>query len=234
MYGYSYDRNKQVEINLGALFSVGFNKKYQKINIVNINHIENQIKVTFNRRLDNDDVAEFNERYGLDDDNKLEYIKYVLSINILENTFNLYLDFTPYYGISSLSKNEINNLIVQHLETTHFNLLPHFDLLITTLMEHPKTLNYWTYYWGSYGYEMGMANKNSNYNLDTSRCLRLNDYMTNNNPLTYDEDRLYYDCYKIYGSENDAKCIQVRRNFNSQKYANWKYCKVGTPINELN
>lgn len=231
MYGYHYNKQKQIEINLGALLCVGFNKKYQKIDLVSIKDYQDKIRVNFKRRLDNEDVVKFNEKYGLDDNNKLEYINYILDLSKLNHNINFYLDFDKYYGISTLNENEINVLLVEHLNEVHNNLLPYMNLLITTLLEKDEELYYWTYYWGQYGYSMGMANKNTNFN--NTKCLSLDNYVINNNPLEYNEDKLYYDCYKVYGTENDAKCVQVRRNFNSNKYANWKYCKVGTPIREL-
>lgn len=215
--------------NLQALLSVALKTHYKNIIIAdNVIENENNIVIKFIRKMSVSELKLLNAYFISDVRNKK--ISYNLTIYnsqpkdciiTIENINSQVTLFTDKELLISQRINNYNNNITNRLRKF-------VNLLIDTFNDNSEH-NEWTFYYiARDNSHIGFANNDKT--IDKSYKIFKNHYGF----LKNKENAPFYDnVEKFIGTENDAKCMCLRRNYNSKHNGSWKVCKFGTSINHL-
>lgn len=190
----SQERN----INCIALYCLDeCNKKYDILSSFKIN---NQIQISFIRKISINELKIINSYLHSNIRNKRLIYKFIIT----PSTCEIILDQPEFKQLSMFNNtHDINNLkkYNQSINSKLFNIK---DLLINTFFDNDNIKCDWIYFFVAPSYiGYGDGTPGSKY------CIRGT------------SEKIPENVYIINGTYNDAKCVLLRRNQNSACYGNW-------------
>lgn len=209
--------------NLQALIALSFNTHYLNIYINKVNETTDDYQIKFTRKIKHCDLNELNNFFELNRYYSCDvHFGYELlyEINIHKPIFSAEIEchlLSNRQFIEANVKHKLDDCENQINES----LGKYKDLLLETIWPTDEEVNDYTFYYiAKTGCNIAFANKTYNHHSLKIDINESNDY----------SNEVYKHVFTLRGTENDAKIMMLRRNFNSNYYNDWKYCKINTPI----
>lgn len=191
--------NKQ-ERNLNCILLYCLNEKNKKYEVLSSSQVNEQIQITFIRKISISELEEINEYLKSNIKNK----KLIYKVIITPKMVDIFLDQPEFKQISLFDNiydndklNKYNKMLISRLDNVK-------DLLINTFFEKDQNIQEWIYFFIAPTY-IGYAN-------DDTYCPFC---------IKGDSNEIPKNAYVLNGTYNDAQCILLRRNQNSNYYGNW-------------
>ncbi len=190
----SQERN----INCIALYCL--DERDKKYDIINSFESNNQIQISFIRKISINKLEEINSYLCSNIRNKRLIYKFIITPTSCE----IMLDQPEFKQLSLFNDTYDVDRLKKYNQSINLKLLNIKNLLINTFFDTDNVECDWIYFFVAPSY-IGYGNGNT----ESKCCIRGTTEIIPEN------------VYTIHGTYNDAKCVLLRRNQNSACYGNW-------------
>lgn len=189
------------ERNINCIILYCLDERNKKYDIINSSKTDNQVQVSFIRKISINELEDVNSYLCSNIRNKRLIYKFIIT----PSTVEIMLDQPEFKQVSLFDDVYNKDNLKDYNDMLNSRLMNVKDLLINTFFNNDDNVQDWIYFFIAPKY-IGYANGD----IKCPSCIK------------GDSKSIPEGVYKLRGTYNDAKCVLLRRNQNSTRFGNWR------------